>query len=364
VRAAGTTLRADALPGAPLDVVYLCRAGLEALLEDELSSLAPRIEARGCVRVRIAASLAELLHRSRLALAFAFPLPPEPIGARGREAAVVAALTGPVADRVLTAHAAAPVRWRLAWEGGVHRRAETLRVALAVARARPALVNDPTASDWEATVRERAGAVHVELAPRGLPDDRFAYRAGDVYAASHPTIAAALVRAAGVRRDDVAWDPFVGSGLELCERARLGPYRALVGSDVDPRAIDVARANLAGAGAHDVTLAVGDVRAFRPASRATLVVTNPPMGRRVLLPGELAGVYEAFFLAAGAALAPEGRVAWITPRADLGVELASRVGLEPRMRTRVDMGGFDAELQVLVRRGAPGRAARRTSRPV
>ena len=34
------------------------------------------------------------------------------------------------------------------------------------------------------------------------------------------------------KQNDLVWDPFVGSGTELCERALLGPYRALVGSDL------------------------------------------------------------------------------------------------------------------------------------
>ena len=39
----------------------------------------------------------------------------------------------------------------------------------------------------------------------------------------------------GARADDVVWDPFVGSGTELVERALAGPYARLLGSDTDPR---------------------------------------------------------------------------------------------------------------------------------
>jgi len=84
-----------------------------------------------------------------------------------------------------------------------------------------------------------------DLLRRHPVDERFAYRTETVAASSHPTIAAALVRLVPPREDDVVWDPFVGSALELIERARLGPYRALHGTDVDEGALEAARANLA-----------------------------------------------------------------------------------------------------------------------
>ena len=121
------------------------------------------------------------------------------------------------------------------------------------------------------------------IAPRSLVDPRFSWRRGDVPAASHPTLAAALARVAGARDDDVVWDPFVGSGAELAERALLGPALALFGSDVDPRALEVARANLAGAGI-EARLELQD--ALEPAPEGvTLIITNPPMGRRAARDG-------------------------------------------------------------------------------
>ena len=82
-----------------------------------------------------------------------------------------------------------------------------------MAAERPELVNDPTASLWEAVVVEKP-RVAVEVWPRGLGDPRFAYRRAYVPASSHPTLAAALARVGGVRADDVVWDPFVGAGTE------------------------------------------------------------------------------------------------------------------------------------------------------
>jgi tRNA G10 N-methylase Trm11 len=183
--------------------------------------------------------------------------------------------------------------------------------------------------------------VEVALVPRGMRDPRFAYRVADVPAASHPTIAAALARVAGVREDDVVWDPFVGSGLELAERARLGPYRSLLGTDLDADALDAARANLAGI---EVKLTRSDALLTRPRA-VTLIVTNPPMGRRVVRQGELRTFLERFVAHAASVLEPGGRLVWISPRPRMTRLHAERAGLRLERGFVVDMGGFQGEIQ-------------------
>jgi len=204
-------------------------------------------------------------------------------------------------------------------------------------------VNDPTESLWEAVVETRGRFVDVALAPRGLQDPRFAWRRGDVPAASHPTVAAALARVGGALPGDVVWDPFVGSGAELVERARLGPFRELHGSDLDERALAIARENLAAADVR-ATLAVGDALTFAPRG-VTLVVTNPPMGRRASRTAGLADMLDRFVVHAASVLVPGGRLAWITPWAKRARTAAEQAGLRLDGARTVDMGGFDAELQ-------------------
>jgi 23S rRNA G2445 N2-methylase RlmL len=196
----------------------------------------------------------------------------------------------------------------------------------------------------------KAGAprlVRVELVPT-VGDPRFSYRQGDVPAASHPTIAAALARLAGAGPNDVVWDPFVGSGLELCERSLLGPSRRLLGTDLDVAALDVARENLRAAGARSFELVRADALAFRPAERPSVILTNPPMGRRVHRSADLGALLERFVAHAAAVLAPDrGRLVWITPMPDRTGAAARRAGLSPQFERDVDMGGFRARMQVL-----------------
>jgi 23S rRNA G2445 N2-methylase RlmL len=243
---------------------------------------------------------------------------------------------------VIEAIASGPtVRYRIEWLGGRHRGA-VLRAARGAARLAPSLLNDPSRRDLEVVVEDRAGRIEVELRPR-LPDPRFAWRVADVPAASHPTIAAALARIAGARDDDVVWDPFVGSAGELVERARLGPLRRLHGSDLDPRALAAARANLAAAGV-EATLEQGDALALAP-SGVTLILTNPPLGRRVHRRADLGELLERFVAHAARVLAPGGRVVWISPSPERTLAAAKRARLFGETLGPVDLGGFDGWLQ-------------------
>jgi 23S rRNA G2445 N2-methylase RlmL len=336
----------------PLEVVLLARDGLEELLAQELLDVPTvsdvHVTGPGHVRARIAGPLRSLFG-ARTMLSFAFPLPTE-WSADGEtlEEVVARAVTSDAARAVFGTFTHGAVRYRLAWDDGSHRRARTWSAVQAIGRRAPELVNDPTASLWEVVVAETRRFVDVSLAPRGLSDPRFEWRLGDVPAASHPTIAAALARVAGVREGDVVWDPFVGSGSELVERARLGPWRSLHGSDVEPRALQVARGNLDAAGLKEATLEPGDALTLRPPG-VTLVITNPPMGRRASRARGLADALDRFVEHVASVLAVGGRLVWITPWAARARAAADRSGLSLEWARAIDMGGFDAEMQRFVR---------------
>jgi predicted RNA methylase len=340
------------------EVVLRCREGLAEITAAALGRVAAARGVRVLDGERVGlrldgpgASLAALW-ACRTFLRVEFPLdvniPRRGIGELPPEgAAVVAALTAPATRALMAALTDGRPRWRLEWEGAGHRRGLTFRVAREVAARAPELENDPTESLWEVVARADG---EIALWPRGLDDPRFAWRAAQVPASSHPTIAAALVEVAGARPEDVVWDPFCGAGSELVERALAGPYRALVGSDLDEGALAAARANLESAGVPldgRVRLERGDATAFSPPEAPTVVITNPPMGRRVLDRHRTGALFEAFLGHAARVLAPGGRVAWIVPRGDETARAAAAAGFSARLRRRVDMAGFWAELQVL-----------------
>jgi putative N6-adenine-specific DNA methylase len=107
---------------------------------------------------------------------------------------------------------------------------------------------------------------------------------------------------------------------------------AIWGADRDPRAIETARRNLAGAGAaDDVTLACQDVSALRPPATTGLVVANPPYGRRLGDPRaaargyrDLGRVLRAHFRGWRAAILVPAR---LDPAKALGLRLEARHAL-------------------------------------
>jgi len=341
----------------PVRVALRCREGLERLVADEargrLDPVDPPVRFSGRVAGGFHGSLEELL-RVRTMDDFALLLPPVPI-TTSREDALVAALGSELARGLLDTWTRGIVRFRIAWAGKGHRRAATWSVAARLAVLRPTWVNDPTGSTWEVFAREVGlggeSKLHVELHPRGLVDPRFTYRVRDVPAASHPQLSAALVRVAEARADDWVWDPFMGSGVELVERSLSGPYARLLGTDNEPRALEAARANFAAARLEGVRIELADATKYVP-ERATLILTNPPMGRRVARAGSIGPLMDRFVDHAARVLAPGSRLVWLSP---LGPRTATRArarGLEIELDEEVDMGGFRASLQRIVRRCA------------
>ncbi|MCE9571795.1 MAG: methyltransferase [Deltaproteobacteria bacterium] len=319
-------------------VVVRCRAGLEELCADELRTAGVAIDAieRGAVSVTLGKgqSLAQLWRaRTLFTAGLAVPLPTLTAQAIAR------ALTAPAVIANLTTLTRGPIRWRLDFTGGGHRRGLVWDTARQVAAAAPALLNDPTATTWDVVVDEDGG--RLELRPRRFTDPRFAWRVADVPAASHPTIAAALARVAQITASDVVWDPFVGSGAELIECALAGKPRGLCGSDLDPRALEATRANLSAAGL-TAELRVGDALTLHPPD-VTCIVTNPPLGRRVR--GDVPALLEQFVGHAAAVLGRGGRLVWITPVPKRTERAALAAGFRLATRLEVDLGGFDATLE-------------------
>jgi len=356
VRAVATLLDDRASPREASTLLLHVRAGLEPIL---LSELTPKLEARKTGRGRVAITLGgplSVIWRARTFLHCGFPLPPEHVsggGELGFEAAVVRALTSDDAMAIFKTWTRGPIRWRLEWANAGHRRAGTLRVARAIAARRPELVNDPREAPWEAVVHEREDRVNVELWPSGLVDPRFAYRVQTVPASSHPTIAAALARVGGAKHDDVVWDPFVGAGAELVERARLGAYRELIGSDTDSTALAAAEANVSAAGLARVRLRRADARVFVPGRPVSLVITNPPMGRRIPNEGKGEKLLLSVLARVAAVLVQGGRFVWMSPRPELTAKRAAEHGLVLRERHSVDMGGLAVEMQMFVKAAPP-----------
>ncbi|HTA93054.1 MAG TPA: methyltransferase [Polyangiaceae bacterium] len=328
--------------GAPQSVLVHCRSGLAWVLAEEARAHgAVTVVAPDRVRLTHRGTFAELL-QLRTALDFGVEVPLTGNPGDRLETRILGALEQPDAERGVRAWTAGRARFRLAFSEGGHQRDKVWKVAAAITARLTWFHNDPHDSTWEVVVDSERNV--LELRPRRFEDPRFFYRAKDVPAASHPTLAAALARVAGARADDIVWDPFVGSGLELIERALLGPYRELHGTDLDAQALLAARANAERAQLKNIFLHSGDARRHRVPG-VSLVISNPPMGRRVARDGNLGSLLDDFVQHAGASLVAGGRLVWLSPLPERTATAARRCGFRVTRHESVDMGGFGAELQ-------------------
>ena len=158
------------------------------------------------------------------------------------------------------------------------------------------------------------------------------YRAKNMGAPLRETLAAALVTLSRYRGKDPFCDPFCGSGTIAIEAALAAKGRApglnrdfaamqwawlpaevwpqareeararefhgdyhIFASDIDPRAVAMARDNARRAGVDDcIAFAVADAREFAQTTDRGVIVTNPPYGERLMEKREAEALYTAF----------------------------------------------------------------------
>lgn len=338
----------------PWLVTLRMRAGLEALALQSMSrlGLTPQDVQRSRtlgepskISIRWSRPLGELFAlRTFIDLAFELPLPSLDLADVRLWDQVALSLSRPATKRLMQTLTDGPLRYRLELFGAGPRRGLVKKLVQTVSAKVPHLLNDPTDSPWQIdlmlTDEQSTGLV---LVPKQLPDPRFGYRRKMVAAASHPTLAAALAELLSPSERDVVWDPFVGSGAELCELALRSPKTRLIGSDLDEEALAATRENAQAAGAR-IELAQGDALSLWP-SGVTCVVSNPPMGRRVCR-GDLEPLLVRFVTHVARRLPSGGRLCWLNPLPNQTSHIAEQLGLRRKVAHSVDMNGFWAQLEL------------------
>jgi hypothetical protein len=283
--------------------------------------------------------------RSRSALGAAIELPVERADSDSDQIdRILDVLTCEQVVRLLERLSSARPRLRFSLSGEGHRRAFLWALSERLHNVTTRLSANPRGALWEVKI-ELTDPARIFLEPNRYEDPRFTYRIADVSGASHPTIAAALAHVLGVEEDDVIWDPFVGSGLELIERGRLGPYKELIGTDTDPASLDAAQLNVQKAKLPGVRLLSLDARTPCP-KRITGIVTNPPLGARHVRDGHLGELLLDFLTNARQCLAPGGRLVWLSPMPARTAEHARTLGFAVERGGIVDVSGLTPELQV------------------
>jgi predicted RNA methylase len=277
-------------------------------------------------------------------------------------------IVSPLSRRILETFTTGSLRYRLDFPSRGHQRGAVKALAHQVYSLCPSILNSAQNAPWTILINSWGKEHSVELSPRHSVDPRFCYRQQDVPAASHPPLAACMARLAGQTKDEIVWDPFCGSGLELVERALLGSVKQVYGTDRSEEAISIAERNFAGANLLSVAakFVCCDFRDFAKIEKmerasVTLVISNPPMGKRVHIPN-LRGLTADFFKAAAAVLRPGGRLVFANP---LWMESPLQ-SLKLQSRRVIDFGGFNCRLELYtkVAQGSAHGATRATPRKV
>ena len=269
----------------------------------------------------------------------------------GAPDAFASVIASPLSQRLLGVLTSGAIRYRLEFVAKGHQRAAVREIAARAYALSPQLLNDAREAPWAVDIHPAADGESIELRPRISPDPRHAYRLDDVPAASHPPLAACMARLAGPHENESVWDPFCGSGVELIERARLGGVKRVFGSDLSGEAIAIAGRNFSAAqlGAATTRFRRCDFRDFGdleelPPRSLTLIISNPPLGRRVPI-RDLRGLFEDLFAAAANLLAPGGRLVFTNP---FRME-SPEPSLKLQSRRNVDLGGFECRLELYLK---------------
>jgi 23S rRNA G2445 N2-methylase RlmL len=362
----GVNLEAPLPVTSDLRVLLRCRRGLEDFVREEAMEMLSKKEwslgatQPGCVELKPLKEFPlSTLYRLRCFATVAFPLGSVTGAGVAWVERLARCIASPSARSLLLAASEGTPRYRLEFADRGHQRGTIRQVIDRAYALCPEILNDARQSPWSVDVLAPArGESAVELRPRLYPDPRLGYRKDDIAAASHPPLAACMARLAGIQENETLWDPFCGSGLELIERSLRGGVTVAYGTDLDARAIGVAQTNFE-AGTS------GRVRSeficcdFRETSilpgSVSLIITNPPLGRRVRIK-DMQGLFADLYAAASRALQSGGRLVFVNPLRS-GPADAS---LKLEYQKSVDLGGFTCRLE-MYRKMAYGKQTKKST---
>ncbi|VTR91180.1 rna methylase : RNA methylase OS=uncultured planctomycete GN=HGMM_F22C11C22 PE=4 SV=1: UPF0020 [Gemmata massiliana] len=160
------------------------------------------------------------------------------------------------------------------------------------------------------TIYSKTAVCGVRLSDRTMRHRT--YKLDHIAASLRPTVAAAMVRLAGIGPEMTVLDPFCGAGtilaetLDVAEKRSRGGQVRVIGGDIDPNAVFVTSQNLENVGR--ASLARWDATAL-PLETASVdrIISNPPFGKQLSSIEQIGPLYEAAAEEWDRVLKPGGR---------------------------------------------------------
>ncbi|VTU00031.1 rna methylase : RNA methylase OS=uncultured planctomycete GN=HGMM_F22C11C22 PE=4 SV=1: UPF0020 [Gemmataceae bacterium] len=192
------------------------------------------------------------------------------------------------------------------------------------------------------TIYSKTAVCGVRLSDRTMRHRT--YKLDHVAASLRPTVAAAMVRFAGIGPGMTILDPMCGAGTILAEalhvanqRSKAGRIR-VIGGDIDPNAVFVTSQNLEKLGQAD--LARWDARALPLESNSVdRIISNPPFGKQLSSLEQVMPLYEATAAEWDRVLRPGGRAVLLAMEQEGLKRILLEKGWSPARSLRVRLLG-------------------------
>ena len=172
------------------------------------------------------------------------------------------------------------------------------------------------------------------------------YKVAHLPGSLRPSVAAALAWLSEPSDEDTVLDPFCGAGTILIERAHLGRYRKLIGSDRDPAALRAASENI-GPRYKPLELYPWDATAI-PLEAASVdkIVTNLPWGMRHGSHSENRQLYSQVINEFKRLVRPGGMIVMLTAETRLMGDLMTRGVFRAERVLRISVLGTPAAIYI------------------
>ena len=176
------------------------------------------------------------------------------------------------------------------------------------------------------------------------------YKEEHVLASLRPTVAAAMVRLAGIAPGMTVLDPMCGAGTILAEtievaKRRRGENVQVIGGDIDANAMFVTGQNLDRIGPVDLVRCDARRLPF-PDESIDRIISNPPFGKQLSTVEEIVDLYQAMAKEADRVLRPGGRAVYIVSEHDALSDPLRERGWKATRLLRVQVLGQSATLSV------------------